>query len=1072
MSNLRLCLLGSFNVEKDGQPITGFATDKVRALLAYLAVEYARPHRRESLAGLLWPDQSEDRARQSLRQALSHLRQALGGDDFLLINPQEIQLHSQENIWCDVTEVVNLSRYCDNHPHRRLDHCLPCINRLTEIEKLYQGDFLEGFPSQNSDLFEEWLYLHREQLRQRALMAQIILADYAESCGKYSESLYHINEQIKIEPWREEAHRQAMRIYAIMGERSKALSQYRSCQKVLQTELSTVPTSETTILYEAIESGCFAATPKVRPFHSPVSSFIGRKKEISDVIERLSQPDCRLLTILGMGGIGKSCFASHIGQRLNGLYRDGIYFVSLVDEINIEAAISNALGYSMLDTSTQLSVQLRDKSMLLILDNFDHLVDQSTRLSDILSAATGVQIIVTSRERLRLREEWVYFLEGLSYPLLDAPFDCDAYDSIILFNKRATQIDPDFIITPDCLADISMICRLVEGNPLAIELAASSIIERPCKDIIASLCETFDDLVPTLRNFPARHHSLRVVFQHSWDLLTPGERTWLVRLSVFASGFTADSALDVAGITYSQLSRLVAKSLVRVDNNHRYSMHESIRQFSAEQLTDLSAIQQSHSRYFSRWVKTVISSDPSKIIELLKIERGNLRIAWNWSLENDPQMADLLLSGLSLLYTLSGPLTEGESLFAESLQSLKFHIEQINNSTSDQKILLTDFNFLVGKLSLELARIYNAQSRHDQAIEIAQSISHPPSLHAKALLVWGQSLSAQGKCEKACSILNNSLGMVKEIKDLQIEADCLRELGNVANRLTNYDEAMDFYQQSLALAKDMGDLRGESATLNNLATVEWDLGNLDAAKSHYEEALSLYRLLGNRLGEAKALNNLSNVLADCGNYQASLSFSEKALQIHREMNNVRGQSSVLNNLGATFYCLKSYDKARGSYQQALRLFRDSGNRQAEAETLANLSLLECVQGNLISAREYAHKAITLSEQVGDQVNLANVFYYLGRIEIESGKLEEAEKALRHALSLRKKVPHPGRIIEIKTELAYIALKQGNYRLAYDQVLSLLPTINTPGILNGTDDPDRIRNLIGIIQNESEKPVIS
>ena len=200
MSTLSLQLLGSFHVTLDGQPLNGFATDKSRALLAFLAVERGRPHRRESLAALLWPDQSEERSRQSLRQALSHLKQVLGGDDFLLISPQDLQLHPQANVWIDIGVVETLSQACDRHPHRGLDRCLPCLHRQEQLLEHYGGDFLAGFSSQNSETFEEWVALTRERLHQQAMNAHIAIASLSEQRGDLAAALRHARAQIHLEP--------------------------------------------------------------------------------------------------------------------------------------------------------------------------------------------------------------------------------------------------------------------------------------------------------------------------------------------------------------------------------------------------------------------------------------------------------------------------------------------------------------------------------------------------------------------------------------------------------------------------------------------------------------------------------------------------------------------------------------------------------------------------------------------------------------------------------------------------------------------------------------------------------
>jgi len=1061
MTKLSLRLLGPYQVERDGNLLKGFATDKARALLAYLAVERERPHRRESLSALLWPEQNDERARQSLRQALSHLKQALGGEEFLLISPQDIQLHPQSSVWTDISEVEALARACQTHLHHSIERCLPCLGRQQNLLALYKGDFLDGFPSQNSDNFEEWVTLTRERMHQQAMTAHIQLANLYERRGDLPAALQQARAQISLEPWREEAHRQVMRLLASSGERSKALAQYQSCRRVLSNELGVAPMAETAALFEAIQNGDMVSSRTVPQPREPATSFIGRQREQDEITARLADPSCRLVTILGVGGIGKSRLALQIARIHTGLYRDGIFFVPLAAANDAPGAIGAALGLSAPDAGAHLPELLGDKQILLVLDNFEHMVDDSDALSALLASAPGLQIIVTSRERLRLREEWVYTLEGLSFPPESESGleNAQDYDSLTLFETRTAQIDSHFHLTQDSLPDISAICRLVEGLPLAIELAASAAAERSCAEVARALRQTFDSLVPSLRNFPERHRSLRVVFEHTWNLLSPDEQDRLVELSVFLGGFSAEAAQSVAATNAQQLASLAAKSLLRRDADGRYTFHESIRQFAAEKLEVDAAARTRHTAYFAAMAARCNGAASARELDLLQKERANLRAAWTWLLPTAHtanmqaiQQTHDLLTGLALLYGLRGPLTEGENLFSDALLNLD------GDETKKE---------LKARISIELARIYNTQARHEQAIELAKSVTHGidsyqsagagnhlPLLRAKALLAWGQALGAQGECEAARPVLQQALALGRELGDKRVEADSLRELGNAANRLTEYDLAIPLYMQSLDLARELGDKRGESATLNNWGAVEWDLGELQTAHTHYSEALALYRELGNLLGEAKALNNLSNVSADQGDLSASLQYSQQALRIHREMGNPRGQSAVLNNLGATYYSLGQYDTARKSFLQALALHRESHNQQAEAETLANLSLLDCELGRLAAGCENAQKAIALAEKTGDRINQANALYYLGRNQLAAANFDAAESALRRALDLRHEIPHPGRQAEILVELALAANLRAENALALELLTPVLALLPDPCALDGTDDPYR------------------
>ena len=492
---------------------------------------------------------------------------------------------------------------------------------------------------------------------------------------------------------------------------------------------------------------------------------------------------------------------------------------------------------------------------------------------------------------------------------------------------------------------------------------------------------------------------------------------------------------------------MAAKSLLRCDAEDRYGLHESIRQFAAEKLEDPDPTFNRHAEYYAGLVSGYAGATSAAVLDIFQSERANLRVALNWSLLKNVAFAENLMTGLSLLYTLRGPLSEGESLFCTALQSLG------EDPTKKE---------IAAKITIELARIYISQARYQDSIALVRDISGEPLLQAKALLTWGQALDSQGECESARPLLERALELAKELGNKRIEADSLRELGNAANRLVEYDLAVPLYAQSLLISHELGDKRGESATLNNWGAVEWDLGELEAARSHYLAALALYRDLGNLIGEAKALNNLSNVIADLGDLGASLHYSEQALRIHREMCNPRGQSAVLNNLGATYFTLGQYAEARKSYQQALAFHRESGNSQAEAETLANLSLLDCVQGDLLSGRENAQRAIELAERTGDKINQANALYYLGRNELAAGNYEAADAALQHALDLRQNIPHPGRLAEIQVELALAAHRCSKNIRSLEYLAPVLDLLNDPGGLGGTDDPYRIYILVAQI----------
>jgi len=256
MARLSVALLGPLRITLDGQPVSAFAYNKARALLAYLAVEAERPHHRDALVGLLWPELPDTAARTNLRQALANLREAIGDANatppFLLITRDTIQFNPASDYDLDISTFMALLAACESHAHRRLERCRSCAARMQQAISLYGGEFLAGFLVGGSAPFEEWQLRQRERLHQRALDTLACLADYFEQRGEDELARRYLQRQIELEPWREEAHRQLMRLLVRGGQRSAALAQYETCHRILERDLGIEPEAETTALYERI----------------------------------------------------------------------------------------------------------------------------------------------------------------------------------------------------------------------------------------------------------------------------------------------------------------------------------------------------------------------------------------------------------------------------------------------------------------------------------------------------------------------------------------------------------------------------------------------------------------------------------------------------------------------------------------------------------------------------------------------------------------------------------------------------------------------------------------------------
>ena len=1024
-------------------------------------------------------------AKRNLTKALTNLRHLL--EPYLLIERHSVAFNQDLPCVLDVTifqAAIEGSLILDPED---LERDLAPLRRAVS---LYRGDFLEGFYVKKALEFDEWALGQREQLRKLMLQAlQVLTTHYARPGADLQAAVGYARRWLSLEPWQEMAHRQLMLLLARSRQRSAALAQYETCRQVLAEELGVEPTAETTALYERLKTAEYVSTS----LPAETTPFIGREAELAKIHSLLTNPDCRLLTLIGLGGMGKTRLALEAARQIREgstlLFLNGVVYAPLAGVRAVESlpvAVTNALSLTLsgrLDPSAELLHHLRNQELLLVLDNFEHLLsseagetaDGSSLLFDILEHCPKVKLLVTSRKALDLMAAWRLDIEGLSYPPTveiapDAASTSTSstilqHDAAQLFLQTAAQVRPNFQLDEEKALAVRRLCQLVAGIPLAIKLAATWLRVMSLARIVAEVETGLDILSTTLRDLPSRQRSMRAIFDHTWNLLSLEEQKIFQALSVFQGGFDEAAALAVTDTSPFLLAGLVDRGLVQVLNAEqglRYELHELPRQYAAEKLQaqgEMDLVWRRHSAYYLKFVgqqeARLRGGAPQQIINKLQLELDNLRQGWQWAVkEGEASKLEYAISSLSRFYDLTGLFQEGEIVFGRAAAYLQKHFVTTDGEPKPavQAALI--------KLWVEQTRLLIRRGLADQAIQIipqaanlAQQIQNP-HLEAIACLQWGEALYFYGEVEASQVQVERALRLAQANELLEIKAEALRYLGISLKEQGNYPEALELFDQSLVCFRQLGDRRGESLALNNLGITARAQGLYSEAQDRYEQALQGFREIGDLWGQRLILNNLGYMLCDQGHYTQAEVVFRQGLQICHETKDLWGESYLLCNLAHILREQGDYLAAQSYYEQSLQVRRQIGAQLQEGETLAEWALLLHQIGNDELAQDYSRQAEQIGRKAGSSDIRALALTHLGHAQAALGRPAKAIKTYQQALALRLELEQPHRAIEIEAGLARAFLDQDDLTQARQHTAKILPYLESDNFY-GAREPFRI-----------------
>jgi len=1021
---LALYLLGSPRVENDGAPVV-VTRRKALALLAYLAVT-GQSQSRDTLATLLWPEQSQSRARGSLRSTLSILKKDLGAA-WLDAEREAVQLGPEVEVWLDVAQFRERLAACRTHGHSAGEVCPGCLTALSEAAALYRDDFMAGFSLRDSPAFDEWQFFQGEGLRRELASALERLVQGHSAAGAYEDALPAARRWVALDPLHEPAQRALMQVYAWSGQRAAALRQYAECERLIEEELNAPPEAETVELCQAIQERRVrppaiarrgperagpeptAAMPESRPAHNlPVqlSPFVGRQVLLADLAARLQSPACRLLTLVGPGGSGKTRLALEAAAAQLDSYAHGVYLVALAPletPVAIVPTVAAALGLSLRAVvpggargpSSQQDAELQQllgylsqRNVLLFLDNVEHLLPPAWTgepvaadlIVDLLRAAPRVKVLVTSRVQLDIQGEHLFPIPGLDVPREEGAPDAAHYSAVQLFLQHAQRVSPTFCLTVDNQAAVIEICRLVEGMPLGILLAAAWLGVLTPAEIAVEIRRSLDFLEADLRDLPARQRSMRAVFDHTWRLLTADERAVMEALSVFRGGFTRQAAQRVTGATLHDLRSLAAKSLLQRSTGSRYEIHELARQYAAEKLAQSPATHDAvHDRYsahyvalLEQWAADLGGDRQRAALAEIELETENARAAWNWAVERlrgadrreanergPVEWLDRAMEGLCRSLQLCGHYRGGQAGCRDAAASLAaLPTEQAQRVRAKALAWQGTFGCLLG-------RTEDARQLLQCSLDLLDSLGSQDTRAERAFVLLQQGVLAEPTDrERARQLLEQSLALYRALNDRSGSARALRLLGFVQRLLGDYDGAWQLCQESLSIRRALGDRDGVAECLSELGWAATLQARYEEGEQLIRESLALYQEIGGRARVADGLLGLGVSLLWLGRFVEAHAGLEESVALLDELGERKPLALANNLLGLTKAHLGQYEDARRQSEVALELYRDSDNPADLGHILLVLGHVALAQKAYVEAHQWLQQGVTIYREVG------------------------------------------------------------------------------------------------------------